>query len=99
MEESKQKKCEKCQWKDDPIEYCEEHDGDEESCLWNEAGVNGEIFRTNASDDDIEEIWNALVVICQEDAQHLKEALELNGFLCGPIERHRLSLLRCKNDD
>lgn len=56
--------------------------------LQNEAGVNGIGFRTNASDGDIEEIWNALVITGNEDAENLKKSLELNGFLCGELYRY-----------
>jgi len=60
--------------------------------LWNVAGVNGEVFRTNASDNEIMNIWNALVITGHDDVRHLKESLELNGFLCGEIER-RVNIL------
>lgn len=53
--------------------------------LWNEAGINGIGFKTNATDDEIEEMWDAVVIVGQDDAEGLKRALENNGFLCGEL--------------
>lgn len=60
----------------------------DEKELWNEAGINGESFKTNADDDIIEETLDALIVIGQEDARHLKESLENRGWLCGEITQY-----------